>query len=163
MNAVHHPLPRLRPPGFPVAPLVAVGSLLLATLLTVAFVRFTGVGAVKTLDAPAVQVREFRFEDRPDGSIVVLDAAGQRLIETVAPGSNGFLRGTMRGLARERKRQGISPQLPFRMTGRADGRLTLDDPGTGRRVDIGSFGPTNAAAFAQIMGSPIAADRPTAH
>ncbi len=147
----HHPASG----GFPVAPLIAVGGLLLATLLTVAFVRFTGYGVVKVPDAPAVQVREFRFEDRPDGSIVVLDASGQSLIDTVAPGTNGFLRGTMRGLARERKRQGVSPELPFRMIGRADGKLTLDDPGTGRRVDIGSFGPTNAAVFAQIMGSHI--------
>lgn len=149
--------------GFPVAPLVAVGSLLLAILLAVAFVRYTGFGMVKPADAPAVQVREFRFEDRPDGSIVVLDASGQRLLDTVAPGSNGFLRGTMRGLARERKRQGVSPQLPFRMTGRADGKLTLDDPGTGRRVDIGSFGPTNASVFAQIMSSHGAESSATAH
>jgi hypothetical protein len=39
------------------------------------------------------------------------------------------------------------------MIGRADGKLTLEDPGTGRRVDLGSFGPTNAAAFSQIMAS----------
>ncbi|MEO8280721.1 MAG: photosynthetic complex assembly protein PuhC [Ideonella sp.] len=146
----HHPAQS----GFPVAPLVAVGSLLLAILLAVAFVRYTGYGMVKVADAAAVEVREFRFEDRPDGSIVVLDPSGQHVLDTVAPGTNGFLRGTMRGLARERKRQGVSPQLPFRMIGRADGKLTLDDPGTGRRVDIGSFGPTNAAVFAQIMSSP---------
>jgi putative photosynthetic complex assembly protein len=139
--------------GFPRAPLIAVGGLLVASLLAVAAVRFTGVGAVKAADAQAVAVREFRFEDRPDGSIVVLDASGKQLIDTVAPGTNGFLRGTMRGLARERMRQGVSPQLPFRMIGRADGKLTLEDPGTGRRVDLGSFGPTNSAVFAQIMVS----------
>ena len=145
--------------GFPRAPLIAVGSLVVASLLAVAAVRFTGVGLVKAADAPALAVREFRFEDRPDGSIVVLDASGKQLIDTVAPGTNGFLRGTMRGLARERMRQGVSPQLPFRMIGRADGKLTLEDPGTGRRVDLGSFGPTNAAVFAQIMVSPDPARR----
>ncbi len=139
--------------GFPRAPLIAVGALIVASLLAVSAVRFTGVGALRVADAPAREVREFRFEDRPDGSIVVLDASGQQLIDTVAPGTNGFLRGTMRGLARERMRQGLSPQLPFRMVGRADGALTLEDPGTGRRVDLGSFGPTNAAVFANIMVS----------
>ena len=84
----------------------------------------------------------------------MLDAGGQRVIETVAPGTNGFLRGTMRGVARERKRQGIGPELPFRMVGRANGALTLEDPATGRHVDIGSFGPTNAAVFSHIMASP---------
>ena len=139
--------------GFPRAPLIAVGGLVIASLLAVTAVRFTGLGVVKAADAQAVAVREFRFEDRPDGSIVVLDASGKQLVDTVAPGTNGFLRGTMRGLARERKRQGVSAELPFRMVGHADGRLILEDPGTGRRVDLGSFGPTNAAAFAQLMTS----------
>jgi len=139
--------------GFPRAPLIAVGGLVVASLLAVSAVRFTGVGAMHVADAPVVEVREFRFEDRPDGSIAVLDASGRQLVETVAPGSNGFLRGTMRGLARERKRGDVSPELPFRMVGHADGKLTLEDPGTGRRVDLGSFGPTNAAVFAQIMAT----------
>lgn len=140
-------------------PLLALGALVVACVLAVAGVRFTGVGALRTVDAPAVQVREFRFEDRPDGSIVVLDASGTQLVDTVAPESNGFLRGTMRGLARERKRAGVDASVPFRMIGRADGRLTLEDPGTGRRVDLGSFGPTNAAVFAQLMTrAPARAD-----
>ena len=143
----------LPPIRFPRAPLFALGALVLASVLAVAAVRVTGVGAVRVPDAPTVTVREFRFEDRPDGSIVVLDPSGRQLIDTVAPGTNGFLRGTMRGLARERTRQGVSRDLPFRMVGHADGRLTLEDPGTGRRVDLGSFGPTNAAVFAQIMAS----------
>ena len=142
------------PIRFPRAPLIAIGALVLASVVSVAAVRLTGIGVVRVPDAAAVAVREFRFEDRPDGSIVVLDASGQKLVDTIAPGTNGFLRGTMRGLARERKRAGVSPELPFRMVGRADGKLTLEDPGTGRRVDIGSFGPTNAAVFANIMASP---------
>ncbi|MBC8056204.1 MAG: photosynthetic complex assembly protein PuhC [Rhizobiales bacterium] len=142
------------PIRFPRAPLFALGGLVIASVVTVAAVRLTGVGVVRVADAPAVTVREFRFEDRPDGSIVVLDASGKRLVDTVAPGTNGFLRGTMRGLARERKRAGVSAELPFRMVGRADGKLTLEDPTTGRRVDLGSFGPTNAAVFANIMASP---------
>ena len=142
------------PIRFPRAPLFALGALVLASVVMVAAVRFTGVGVVHTPDAAPVAMREFRFEDRPDGSIVVLDTSGKHLVDTVAPGTNGFLRGTMRGLARERMRQGVSPALPFRMVGRADGKLTLEDPGTGRRVDLGSFGPTNAAVFAHIMASP---------
>lgn len=149
--------------GFPRTPLIAIGGLLVVCLITVAAVRVTGVGAINVPDAAAVEVREFRFEDRPDGSIVVLDAAGKQLMDTVAPGTNGFLRGTMRGLARERKRQGVSPDLPFRMIGRADGKLTLEDPGTGRRVDLGSFGPVNAAVFAQIMTSRAKTSTPTSN
>lgn len=139
---------------------LAVGGLLVATLLTVTTVRLTGIGAVHVVDAATVATREFRFEDRADGSIQVVDARDHRLLQTVAPGTNGFLRGTMRGLARERHRRGIGAETPFRMNGHADGRLTLEDPATGRRVDLGSFGPTNAAVFAGIMTSAMA-DGPT--
>ncbi|RZI97536.1 MAG: photosynthetic complex assembly protein PuhC [Variovorax sp.] len=143
--------PRHDPDAVPRIMLLALGALALISLLSVIFVRFTGVGLVRVPDAEPVSVREFRFEDRPDGSIAVLDASRDRVIDTVAPGTNGFLRGTMRGLARERHRRGIGQDIPFRMIGRADGKLTLEDPATGRRVDLGSFGPTNAAVFAQLM------------
>ena len=63
-----------------------------------------------------------------------------RVVESVV-GENGFVRGTLRGLARERKRQGIGPDQPFRLVAHVDGRLTLLDPATGRRVDLESFGP----------------------
>ena len=142
--------------GIPRLPLFAAGGLVLAVLLAVTLVQLTGVGMVRVPDAAPASVREFRFEDRPNGSIVVLDARDNRVVETVAPESNGFLRGTMRGLARERKRQGVGPELPFVLVGRADGRLTLQDPGTGRRVDLESFGPTNAAVFAKLMAEPAA-------
>lgn len=140
--------------GVPRGLLMAAGALVLATLLAVALVRLTGVGMVRVPDAPAVAVREFLFEDRDDGSIAILAAADRRVVDTVAPESNGFLRGTMRGLARERKRQGIGPEVAFQLVGRADGRLTLVDPGTGRRVDLESFGPANSAAFARLMAAP---------
>ena len=137
--------------GIPRPVIMAAGALLLVALIGVATVRLTGVGAVQVPDAAAVTVREFLFEDRSDGSIAILDARSKQQVDTVAPASNGFLRGTMRGLARERKRQGVGPEVPFQLVGRADGRLTLVDPGTSRRVDLESFGPTNAAVFAKLM------------
>jgi putative photosynthetic complex assembly protein len=152
-------LPAPHVDSFPRAPLIAVAAMVVLTLVAVVLVRITGIGTMQVADAAAVQVRDFHFEDRPDGSIVVIDASSKQLVETVAPGTNGFLRGTMRGLARERMRRGVGPELPFRMTGRADGRLTLEDPATGRRVDLASFGPTNAAVFAQIMSGQAGTPR----
>ena len=137
---------------FPRAPLIGAATLVALTLLTVALVRITGVGASHVPDAPAVVERNLRFEDRPDGSIAVYDTGRRRFVKSIT-GSNGFLRGTLRGLARERKREGIGSERPFRLIGRADGRLTLEDPATGRRVDLESFGPTNAEVFAQILSA----------
>ncbi|RZJ85185.1 MAG: photosynthetic complex assembly protein PuhC, partial [Massilia sp.] len=105
-----------------------------------------------------LSTRQLRFEDRDDGSIAVLDAKGGALLYTVAPGTNGFLRSTMRGLVRERKREGQGPELPFELLGRTDGRLTLLDPATGRRIDLESFGTTNSAVFARLLPTPQGAD-----
>jgi putative photosynthetic complex assembly protein len=138
-------------PTVPRGLLLSAGALVLASLIAVTLVRLNGVDAVQVPDAVAVTTREFLFQDREDGSILVLDARTKKQVESVAPGSNGFLRGTMRGLARERKRQGVGADVPFQLVGRADGRLTLIDPATKRRVDLESFGPTNAAVFAKLI------------
>ena len=61
------------------------------------------------------------------------------------------MRGVLRGLARDRRADGIGRSPPFRLTRWADGRLSLDDPATGRHVDLEVFGPTNAGAFAEIL------------
>ncbi len=139
--------------GFPQLPLLAAAALVVLSIGAAGFVRLTGVGASHVPDAPATLVRELRFADRPDGSIDVFDDQSGALVEVVT-GANGFLRGTLRGLARDRKRTGLGPDLAFRLVGHVDGRLTLEDPATGRRVDLESFGPSNVAVFASLMQAP---------
>jgi putative photosynthetic complex assembly protein len=104
-----------------------------------------------------VAVRELHFEDRADGGVDVYDNSGSRPVDTITPGSNAFLRATLRGLAQQRKRQGASVAAPFRLTEWEDGRLTLDDEATGRHVELVAFGPTNAAAFARLLPPRVAA------
>ena len=142
---------------FPRGPLLAAAALVISSLAAVTAVRLSGVGTAHVPDAPVVAQRDLRFVDQVDGGVAIFDARTGQLAFTVAPGTNGFLRGTMRGLARERHREGVGAELPFRMIGHADGRLTLEDPGTARRIDLESFGPFNAAVFAQLMtATPVA-------
>ncbi len=136
---------------FPKLPLYSAATLIGAAILLVLLSRATGVGELRTPQAAVTAERTLRFLDQPDGSITIEDAGDAHLIERVAPGSNGFLRGTLRGLGRERKRDGIGPDAVFRLTGRSDGRLLLEDPATGRMIDLGAFGPTNAAVFAHLL------------
>lgn len=131
--------------------LLALGALVLMTVVLAGVARWTGMGTAQRADAPTVATLELRFEDLADGGIGVLDARADRRIATVAPGTNGFLRSAVRGLVRERKRQSVGAQTPFLLLARADGRLTLEDPTTGRRIDLESFGATNAAVFARLL------------
>ncbi len=41
--------------------------------------------------------------------------------------------------------------MPFRLSAWSDGRLTLEDPATGRAVDLEAFGPTNEATFVRLL------------
>jgi putative photosynthetic complex assembly protein len=145
-SAQTHPISRA-----PRLPLAAIGVLLLSAVLGTAAVRWSGASPVQRADAATLRTVNLHVEDRDDGAIVVRDADSGVVRGTVAPGTQGFLRSTLRGLVRERRRQGLGPQQPFQLLGRADGRLTLLDPATGRRIDLESFGPTHAAVFAQFI------------
>ncbi|GAP34380.1 photosynthetic complex assembly protein PuhC [Piscinibacter sakaiensis] len=105
--------------------------------------------------AEAVRARRaLRVVDQPDGGVELVDAADGRVIHRIAPGEDGFARSALRGLARERLRHGLGPAAPFELAATRDGRLVLGDPLTGRRIDLASFGATNAAAFARLLGPP---------
>jgi putative photosynthetic complex assembly protein len=103
-------------------------------------------------DAPATEVLDVRFEDRSSGSLAVIDATSSRVVEEIAPGTGGFVRGVLRGMFRTRKLEAIDRSAVFRLSRGATGRLSLDDLASGRHVDLESFGPTNTAAFAHLLG-----------
>lgn len=131
-------------------PIWAIGGLLALTLAVVTWQSQIGGGPVKE-ETPSVQwQRSLRFEDRPNGDIAVLDATTQREVAHFQ-GEQGFLRGSLRALARERQRNGLGPQAPFDLTGHVDGRITLRDTATGQRIALESFGPTNSAVFSQLQ------------
>jgi putative photosynthetic complex assembly protein len=112
-------------------------------------IRITGNGPDQLAAAPTVQ-RSLIFEDLKDGGVRVADGvSGQTL--TVLSGEQGFVRGALRALARERFSRGIGSAQPFNLIARVDGRVTLMDPSTGQRVDLESFGPTNTAEFARFL------------
>lgn len=140
-----------KPPPFPRGTLIIAGSVILLSIMTAAAGRLTGAGNSMPTAAPVV-ARDLLFRDRADGSVLVYDATNKsRPIDIVAPETNGFLRATMRGLARQRLRQDADREIPFRLTEWADGRLTLEDPTTGRRVEMEAFGITNEEAFANLL------------
>lgn len=140
---------------FPRWVLISVGSLLAFSLVSVGLVRITGNGPDQLAGA-VVEVRALRFEDRSNGAVAVIDGKTGKLIEEVT-GEQGFLRGTVRALARERHSRQLGSEIAFELMASADGRLVLSDPATGQKVELASFGPTNAAVFARFFSSNPAA------
>ena len=141
---------RVENPQLPRGALIGAGVLVVSSLLMVGVARITGYRPAQPPVSSVVASYDLRFDDRADGAVLIYDTA-DRLADTLPPGTNGFVRGVLRGLVRERRADHIGPTPPFRLTRWADGRLSLDDPSTGRHVDLEVFGPTNAGAFADIV------------
>jgi putative photosynthetic complex assembly protein len=139
----------IAPDTFPRWILYFSAGIIAFSLISVGLIRITGNGPDQLAAAPTVQ-RSLIFEDQKDGGVRVADGvSGQTL--TVLYGEQGFVRGALRALARERFSRGIGSAQPFDLIARVDGRVTLMDPSTGQRVDLESFGPTNTAEFARFL------------
>ena len=119
------------------------------SLISVGLVRITGNGPDQKAATPTVQ-RSLVFQDHKDGGVRVEDGVTGKTL-TVLQGEQGFVRGTLRALTRERYSRGIGSEVPFELIARVDGRVTLFDPSTGQRVDLESFGPTNTGEFARFL------------
>jgi len=91
-----------------------------------------------------------RFAD-VDGAVVVTNAQNGATVASFGQEGSGFIRGVMRGLARERRMHGHGPQAPFRLTRYVDGQLSLTDMATGRVIELNGFGHTNVAAFNGLL------------
>jgi|APCry1669189000_1035189.scaffolds.fasta_scaffold23653_2 putative photosynthetic complex assembly protein len=139
----------------PKVPLYAAISLALLTLALVSGARLAGFDPV---DQPAREIvaRDLRFEDRPGGAVAVFDSATQSLVEVVPGGDDSFVRSTLRSMARDRRHGGAGSEVAFHLAGHADGRLTLTDPVTGRRLDLVAFGSDNAKSFSRWLPVPTA-------
>lgn len=137
------------------AAMLVLTALALTTLVKVGVLDREAVPAVVRSEAhvaPAV-VRTLTFSDRADGAVVVQDVATGETVRVLVDGvpGNGFVRGVMRGMARERHFRGVGMTPPFTLTLWKNGTLSLEDKATGRSIELGSFGPDNRAAFAALL------------
>lgn len=137
------------PQYFPRAPLIGLFAMVGLSLVAAVAGRMTHSSVVETTGA-VVAARDLRFADAADGSVIVTDAQDGAPVERFV-GENGFVRGTLRGFARTRRSEGIGPEDSFRLTSWSDGRLTLDDPATGRHVELQAFGSSNTEVFGKLL------------
>lgn len=146
-------------PSVPRGAIIAMGGVVAITLLLVAAVRIGLVPPAAspatervTAKAVAVKSRDLIFLDTAGGDVAVRDAATGKVDTAVAAGSKtGFIRGVMRGLARDRHIRSLDGSKPFRLTRWSNGDLTLTDTATGRVIELGAFGETNRASFEALL------------
>ncbi len=132
-------------------PVLVIGGLLVGTIMSIAVYRWSGAGMSLTQPSTVIESRALKFEDRPDGSVAVYDAGATEPFEILPSQTNGFLRGTLRTMARARKLAGVSADPPFEVTRWADGRLSLRDPAVGSDINLVAFGQDNYPVFKRFL------------
>ncbi|MBX9796830.1 photosynthetic complex assembly protein PuhC [Sphingomonas sp.] len=139
--------------------LIISAALVITALTATSIARLIGLppaaqpAAVREADhAGLVSQRSLTFVDRADGAVVIADRSTGAIAQTIAPGTNsGFIRGVLRGFARDRRLRGLGGDQPFTLSLWQDGQLTLTDSATGRTVELGAFGVTNRDAFINLL------------
>lgn len=138
-------------PFLPRKAIYAVAALIGFSLLAVTSARIAGLPTRGPETSATLQALDLRFEDRDDGAVLVYNAEDGSLVSELPPATNGFIRGVLRSLVRERRSRDQGDSAPFRLARHADGRLTLEDLATGRRIELRAFGPTNEGAFGALL------------
>lgn len=135
---------------------VLVGfSLLMTAAVQIGWLERSAVPSAERTEAAVapLEQRSLLFADGADGSVVITEASTGEEVGMIAADSEhgGFIRGVLRGLARERRMYDVGSEPPFTLTLWQDGSMSLVDDATGRSVELGAFGPDNRAAFAVLL------------
>lgn len=152
MTALHHKETVPKPALYAGIGIVLL-SLTAATLGVLA-----DIGAVREpATAGVVEERGLRFEatvglDAISTGVTVIDADTGAVAVTLSEDGDGFVRGVLRALARDRALRGLPTDVAeTRLTLWGDGRLSLQDLETGAVVELTSFGADNRRAFERLL------------
>lgn len=115
------------------------------------------IGAVRAPDVAIVQERGLRFSaaaglDALAGEIAVIDAASGAEALVLADEGDGFIRGVLRALARDRMLSALpTTEADAQLVLWADGRLSIRDLATNTEIELSGFGADNRAAFQRLL------------
>jgi len=135
-------------------------AMLLVMIVTLLYVAFETQMNTPTVEqsSPIVQKVILVIDDDKNGDILLTVSKTRQQSAINSPpqimrftGEQGFLRGTLRALARDRRMRNLTSESPFELTLFKDGRLSIIDTLTGRGIDLEAFGPDNVAVFSKIL------------
>ncbi len=148
-------------PTVPRGALIGVAAILIFTMAMTGAVRFGLIpqsadpaASRAAADVTAVQTRNLRFADRTDGAVVISDADTGDTVKIIEFGQGGFLRATMRRMAKARLAAGVGADPAFKLTRWENGALSLRDPETGRQAELYGFGADHTKTFADMLPEP---------
>ena len=134
-------------------PVWFIGAGIVAIVAMVGMARLAGVDPTQSTEFAVVDSRDVLFIDTANGGVSIIDNQTGSQLRELAPGTNGFLRVTLRGLAKNRMTRGFGPEIPFRVARTSTGMTQLTDLATGRTITLDAFGQTNTQVFATLLST----------
>lgn len=129
--------------------LICAGIIAIVAMVGVA--RLSGFDPTQSAAVTVVESRDILFTDSANGGVSVIDDETGSKLSELAPGTNGFLRATLRGLAKNRMTRGFGQEIPFRVVRTSTGMTQLIDLATGRTITLDAFGQTNVQVFTRLL------------
>lgn len=159
-------------PTVPKGALWAAAAIMLITVAGGVAARFADVGAVRLSEPAPALTRIVSFHEAAGGGLEVWSpaasgaavaaeaaAAGEassQLVTRLEATEAGFVLGVLRAMRRDRAPAGVSPTAPYALGLATNGRLTLADPQTGRRIELRGFGVDHYRTFRSLIDGAAA-------
>ena len=144
--------PASKDPHYIPKPLVMMAAAAaLLTVIVVAIAQWTGVEGLRSNDGAPDFAREIAFVPLGGDRIAVRNTTDEAVITTVEAGSDGLLRGALRGLSMTRDHAGQPLDAPYQLQRFSDDGVYLYDPLTNRSIRLESFGPLETGATADLL------------
>lgn len=144
--------PKLHSDNPEMIPLPLLRGMLVLVLATVALVGYAALTGRAHVGVPKVSTvvteRQIVLEGHSAQAVTVKNVDGTVLVDLP---HGGFVTVIQSGLATERRKYGIDPELPVRLVQYENGRLTVEDDLTGWSAELYAFGADNKAAFERLL------------
>ncbi len=133
--------------------IVAVGAICIGALIGTAAMRLGDVPprAQGPAEATAEAREAILIRQLDSGGIAILDPATGARYAFLPEGEDGFIRGLIRVIDRQRMQHGVAFDGPLEIVRWESGHLALVDPATEWRAELIGFGADNYATFATLM------------
>lgn len=135
-------------------PLAIAASIVVLTVIGVGLNQWTSLGQNSAITqgdvAPAFEM-SILFQDIEGNEILVSNEANGETIAIVQAGSDGLLRGALRGLGRSRVVSDVDLSAPYQLQRLEGDGVYIADALTGRSIRLDSFGPIVTGAVGVLM------------
>ncbi|MGD1888978.1 MAG: photosynthetic complex putative assembly protein PuhB [Cohaesibacteraceae bacterium] len=143
-------------------PLVMAASLVLIAVIGVGAFQLNKLANPATALVTPVYEQAITFAPLDGDRIDVRDALTGDQIAIVEAGTDGLLRGALRGMGGARASSELDPSAPYLLQRFEGDGIYLADPLTGRSVRLSSFGPIHTGAVLVLLDLAAGDNRATA-